>query len=313
MLAALMESRTSRRGSRDLLAPRYWATWMTLGCMRVAAWLPLPLIVVLGSAVGTTAAWLAGKRRRIAEVNLRIAFPGCGAAEIRRLSRASIRNFIIGMLEIGLAWWSPRRVLAMTDVQGLEHLDSVRSRGLGAMLLTAHFTCIEIGLPVLAARTTLQAMYKRPHNAVMDWFMERHRSEFTAVIADNDSPISLVRGLSKGHAMWYAPDQDFRGKDTLFVPLFGVEATALTAPARIASMAQVPVIPALLRRKPWGRGYVLTLLPPLRDFPRGDEYEDALTVNRAIEDLIRQNPEQYLWVHKRYKRRRDGARELYPA
>jgi KDO2-lipid IV(A) lauroyltransferase len=201
----------------------------------------------------------------------------------------------------------------MTEIRGLEHLLAARERGSGAMLLTAHFTCIEVGLPVLSAHATLQAMYKRPHNELMDAFMEHHRGKFTAIIAGHHSPIGLIKGLKRGHAMWYAPDQDFGGKDTVFVPLFGIEASALTAPARIAEMAKVPVLPSCIERKARGRGYLLTILPPLERFPSGDDHADALRVNRATEDLIRRNPEQYLWIHKRYKRRPDGSFGMYPA
>ncbi|MGD8341926.1 MAG: lysophospholipid acyltransferase family protein, partial [Gammaproteobacteria bacterium] len=187
-----------------------------------------------------------------------------------------------------------------------------RREGRGAMLLTAHFTCIEVGLPVLAAHTSLQAMYKRPHNKLMDAFMERNRGKFTEIIVGHHSPISLIKGLKRGHAMWYAPDQDFGGKDTVFVPLFGVEATALTAPARIARMAGVPVLPSCIERKPGGSGYLLTIEAPLPEFPTGDDVADALTINRSTEALIRRNPEQYLWIHKRYKRRPDGSFGIYP-
>jgi KDO2-lipid IV(A) lauroyltransferase len=141
--------------------------------------------------------------------------------------------------------------------------------------------------------------------------MERCRGRYTALITGHHSPIGLIKGLKRGHAMWYAPDQDFGGKDTVFVPLFGVEATALTAPARIAAMADVPVLPSGLRRLPWGRGYRLTIEPPLSDFPSGDDRRDAMTINAAIEALIRMNPEQYLWIHKRYKRRPDGSFGIY--
>jgi KDO2-lipid IV(A) lauroyltransferase len=199
----------------------------------------------------------------------------------------------------------------MTEVLGLEHLDRARASGRGAMLLTAHFTCIEVGLPVLSQHTTLQAMYKRPHNRLMDNFMERHRGRFTAIIAGHHAPIGLIKGLKRGHAMWYAPDQDFGGKETVFVPLFGVDATALTAPARIAGMADVPVLPCSIRRRAWGRGYVLTINPSLEDFPAGDDRVDALAINRATEALILSNPGQYLWIHKRYKRRPDGSFGIY--
>ena len=289
------------------LGPRYWTTWLLLGCMRIGALLPLPVLVAIGGVVGEALYLLAFERRRVAMINLRIAYPDAGPAAIRRLARACFRSVSTGIFEIGLVWWAPRRVVALTELRGLEHLEAARRSGRGAMLLTAHFTCIEVGLPVLAAHTTLQAMYKRPKNALMDAFMERHRGKFTAIIAGHHAPIGLIRGLKRGHAMWYAPDQDFGGKDTVFVPLFGVDATALTAPARIAAMSGVPVMPCCIERRPLGRGYLLTIHPPLRDFPTGHDERDALTVSQATEALIRENPGQYLWIHKRYNRRPDGS------
>jgi len=300
------------RPDNRFLAPRHWPTWLLLACMRLGARLPLPLLVLLGGVAGELLYLLALERRRVAAINLGIAYPEADAAALRRLNRACFRSVSIGILEIGLVWWAPERVRRMTEVRGLEHLQEAGQAGQGAMLLTAHFTCIEVGLPVLSAHATLEAMYKRPHNRLMDAFMERHRGKFTAIIAGHHAPIGLIRGLKRGHAMWYAPDQDFGGKETVFVPLFGVEATALTAPARIAGIAGVKVMPSLIERLPRGRGYVLTIDPPLEDFPSGDDVKDALAINRATEALIRRNPTQYLWIHKRYKRRPDGSFGIYP-
>lgn len=274
--------------------------------------MPLPLIVLIGGAAGEVLFLLAHGRRRVAAINLRMAYPAASRARLRQLNRACFRSVAIGIFEIGLVWWAPGRVLRMTEIVGLEHLERARDAGQGAMLLTAHFTCIEVGLPVLSRHATLQAMYKRPHNRLMDSFMERHRGRFTAIIAGHHSPIGLIRGLKHGHAMWYAPDQDFGGKDTVFVPLFGVEATALTAPARIAGMAGVPVMPCCIERLDFGAGYRLTINAPLVDFPTGDDRQDALAINRATEALILANPRQYLWIHKRYKRRPDGTFGIYP-
>jgi KDO2-lipid IV(A) lauroyltransferase len=293
-------------------SPRYWSTWLLLGSMRLAAVMPIRLLAAIGSAAGELLYLLAGERRRVAAINLAIAFPNAGPAALRRMNRACFRNVSIGVLEIGLVWWAPERVRSMTEIVGLEHLEATLSSKRGAMLLTAHFTCIEVGLPVLSAHSTLQAMYKRPHNQLMDTFMERHRGRFTAIIAGHHSPIGLIKGLKRGHAMWYAPDQDFGGKDTVFVPLFGVEATALTAPSRIAGIAGVPVMPCCIERQAKGKGYRLTIGAPLDDFPSGNDERDALAINRAIEKLILMNPEQYLWIHKRYKRRPDGSFGIYP-
>ena len=294
------------------LAPRYWGTWVLLAIMRLAAYMPLRLIVLLGGLSGELLYRLAHERRRVAAINLAIAFPNAPEQERRRLNRACFRNVSIGILEIGLVWWAPGRVRRMTTIQGLENLLEVQRAERGAILLTGHFTCIEVGLPVLAAHATLQAMYKRPHNRLMDSFMQRHRGKYTAIIAGHHSPIGLIKGLKRGHAMWYAPDQDFGGKDTVFVPLFDVEATALTAPARIASMAQAPVLPCSIERKAKAAGYQLRIGKPIEGFPSGDDLDDAITINRVTEQLIRDNPAQYLWIHKRYKRRPDGSFGIYP-
>jgi KDO2-lipid IV(A) lauroyltransferase len=306
-----MQSGTSERKQR-YLSPRYWSTWLLLALMRFAAVLPLKLLIALGSVGGEILFLLAAERRRVAAINLAIAFPDASRRALNRLNRACFRNVSIGVLEIGLVWWAPNRVRRMTEISGLEHLQHAQRSGQGSMLLTAHFTCIEVGLPVLSAHSSLQAMYKRPHNRLMDFFMERQRGKFTEIIAGHHSPIGLIKGLKRGHAMWYAPDQDFGGKDTVFVPLFGLEASALTAPARIAGIAKVPVMPCCIERKPKGRGYRLTIDAPLADFPSGDDRRDALAINRAIEQLILRNPEQYLWIHKRYKRRPDGSFGIYP-
>jgi KDO2-lipid IV(A) lauroyltransferase len=296
----------------DYLSPRHWPTWIGIGLLRAAVLLPLPVLVVLGSALGQLLYYLAPQRRRISEINLRIAFPDYGAAELRKLNRASFRNLGIGIFEIGLSWWESERVIAMCEIDGLEHLHNAQRQGRGVIILTAHFTCLEIGGPMLNRHVPLQIMYKRPHNELLDEFMKHGRANYSTSRASHHRPLALLKGLKKGHAMWYAPDQDFGRKDTVFVPLFGVDATALTAPARIARISGAPVVPYYIKRKPRGRGYRLTILPPLQDFPLDDAVADARVINSVIEKLIMENPTQYLWLHRRYKNRPDGRLGMYP-
>ena len=294
------------------LAPRHWLTWAILAVMRVVALLPLSVIVVLGSALGASACLVSRRRRRVTEINLRIAFPDAPEREIRRMRNVCFRNLGIAAFELGLSWWETERIRAMCEFEGLEHLRRALERGRGAVLLTAHFSCLEIGGPALGQHVPFQVMYKRAHNELFDAFMRHHRSEYGGAAVDHHRPIALIRGLRKGYAAWYAPDHDFGSKDTVFVPFFGVEATALTAPARIAQISGAPVVPYFIRRKSRGRGYRLTILPPLEDFPAGDAQRDARAVNEVLEGMIRQNPEQYLWSHRRYKNRPEGQAPIYP-
>lgn len=298
---------------RRYLSPRYWPTWIAIGMLRAVVLLPLPAIVSLGNCLGQLLYCVASKRRQVSLINLRIAFPDYDESAIRKLSRAGFRNLVIGVFELGLTWWDTKRLLQLCEVEGLEHLQNAQKAGKGVIILTAHFTCLEVGGPKLNEYVPLQVMYKRPHDELLDAFMKRGRATYTQSLASHHKPLALLRGLSRGNAMWYAPDQDFGRKDTVFVPFFGVGATALTAPARIAKISGAPVVPFYIKRKAYGRGYRLTILPPMQDFPCGNAEADALAINRVIEQMILRNPQQYLWIHKRYKHRADGRQGMYPS
>ncbi|MCW9005274.1 MAG: LpxL/LpxP family Kdo(2)-lipid IV(A) lauroyl/palmitoleoyl acyltransferase [Gammaproteobacteria bacterium] len=296
---------------KDFLSPRYWPTWAGLALVRLVSKMPLTVIEWCGSVLGGLLYWLMAERRHVADVNLRFAFPDYTDKEIKRMIKICFRNVGIAVFELGLAWWENERLLEISDIEGLEYLQRAQQKGKGVIILTAHFTCLEIGGPVLNHYVPIQVMYKRAHNPLFDAFMRYHRSRLYKAIVDHNKPISLIRGLKKGYAAWYAPDQDFGSKDTVYVPFFGMDATALTAPARFSEISGAPVVPYYIIRKPSGAGYKLVILPELENFPSKKPLEDAVTINQTIEQLILKNPDQYLWIHKRYKNRPEGAERVY--
>lgn len=296
----------------DYIAPRHWPTWLALGFMRLVIMLPLPMIEGVGRALGKLIYFAMPSRREIADINLKIAFPEADEKEILRLRKSCFDNMGIAAFEMALSWWHHERLLSICEIEGLEHIHKIQAEGRGVIILTAHFTCLEIGGPVLNQHIPFQVMYKRIHNPLFDAFMRYHRGRLYKAIVDNHKPMVMIRGLKKGNAAWYAPDQDFRGKDMVFVPFFGVQASALTAPARFAQMTGAATVPYYIVRKPRGQGYRLVILPPLENFPTGNTEEDALRISQTLEQLILQNPEQYLWVHKRYKNRPEGEPAVYP-
>ena len=281
--------------------------------MRVVSLLPLRVIELCGSLFGKLLYVALPDRRKIADINLRIAFPQASDSEIKRLQKLCFENIGIAAFELALTWWHDKRLLKLCEVEGLENISNIQADGRGVIILTAHFTCLEIGGPVLNHYVPFQVMYKRAHNDLFDIFMRRHRARLYKAIVDYHKPMAMIKGLKKGNAAWYAPDQDFRGKDMVFIPFFGVQASALTAPARFADMTNAAVVPYYITRKPKGQGYKLSILPALENFPSGNIEEDALVINQTLEHLILQNPEQYLWVHKRYKNRPKGETSIYPA
>jgi Kdo2-lipid IVA lauroyltransferase/acyltransferase len=295
----------------DYLAPRYWPTWLVIGFMRLVTSLPLSWIERTGSGLGMLIYYAMPARRRVGEINLRFAFPQADAAEITRRNKLCFKNIGVAAFEMGLSWWRDDELLKRCDIEGLEYLRQAQAQGKGVIILTAHFTCLEIGGPVLNQHVPFMVMYKRAHNKLFDAFMRYHRGRLYKSIVDHHKPIAMIKGLKKGYAAWYAPDQDFGGKDSVYVPFFGVDATALTAPARFASITGAPVVPYLIQRKAQGAGYKLTVLPALDNFPVGEEIADAQRINAVLEILIMKNPDQYLWVHKRYKSRPPGASKVY--
>lgn len=296
----------------DYIAPKYWPTWFLLGLLRLIVFLPLPLIEIVGSVLGKLLHLTLVSRREITDINLRIAFPKATEKDIIRMRKLCFKNMGIAGFELALSWWQDKRILKLSEVEGLENITEQQKDGKGVIILTAHFTCLEIGGPVLNHYVPFQVMYKKAHNKLFDAFMRYHRARLYKAIVDYHKPITMIKGLKKGHAAWYAPDQDFRGKDMIFTPFFGVQASALTAPARFAQMTGAAVVPYYIVRKPKGQGYQLIILPALKNFPSGDTQKDALTINQTLEHLIMQNPEQYLWAHKRYKNRPEGEAAIYP-
>ena len=280
--------------------------------MRLVTFLPLPGIAFCGTMLGKLLYILLPSRRQITDINLRIAFPDANEKEITRLRKLSFENMAIGAFEQGLNWWRNDDILKMCEVEGEENL--IPPEGKGIILLSAHFTCLEIPGPAVIHHLPmpLQVMYKHAHNKLFDAFMIYHRKQLYEAVVDYHKPMAMIKKIKKGNAAWYAPDQDFRGKDMVFAPFFGVQASTLTAPARFSQMTGAPVVPYYIKRKADNSGYKLVFLPRVENFPTGNEEEDARAINKTLEDLILHNPEQYIWMHKRFKNRPEGAAAIYP-
>ena len=298
--------------ARDYLSPRYWPTWYALAVMRFVAMLPLPLLVFAGKCVGKLLYVFVPGRRKIAEINLRIAFPEASDGEIKRLLKASIENIGVAAFEIGFSWWQQDRLFALCKVDGLDNLRVAQQSGLGIILLGAHFTCVDVGGPVINHYAPMYVNYKGAKNKLFDAFTTYHRNKLYPSLVEHRKPINMIRGLKKGYAAWYLPDHDLFSRDSIFVPFFGVAATALTTTSRIARITRSHVVPFSIKRNGDNRGYTVTFFPALDDFPSDDIEQDTLRINQTLERLILQNPEQYLWAHKRYKNRPKGSSPIYP-
>ncbi len=284
------------------LKPRYWPVWLLLGFVRLAIRLPYGLQLKLGRALGFLLRHLAKRRWRITLVNLERCFPELGAAAREQLARRHFDSLGMAFIEIGMCWWADAaRLKRLVRLEGVEHLQAARAQGRGVILLSAHFTTLEIGGRLLGLATDFHLMYRPNQNALIEEVMRRSRERhFDRAIPRNDVRL-MLKSLKEGKPVWYAPDQGYRGKNSEMVPFFGIPAPTNTATSRLARMSGAPVVPFFVERLPGKQGYALMLEPALQGFPSDDPTADALRINRLLEERIRRVPEQYLWSHDRFK------------
>lgn len=289
---------------------RYWPMRIGLAVLTGAARVPWPLQRVLGRALGALAYVLAPARRRAAAVNLALCLPELDEPTRARLLRETFRDFGIGLFEFARAWWgdvAPMRRGVV--IEGLDHLRELQAQGRGVLMISGHFMTLEICGRLLCDHVPLAGMYRRYRDPVMEWAVKRGRLRYAAAMFANDEVRPAMRHLKQGGFLWYAPDQDMRGKDTVFAPFFGIPAATITATHQFARLTGCAIVPFFHRRE--GGRYVLRIAPPLPDFPSQDATADSARVNAAIEAMVREAPSQYLWIHRRFKRRPDGEAAPY--
>lgn len=297
----------------SLSAPRYWPAWVGIGLIWLIARLPYRALYWLGRSAGLLTAMLPGERRHVAQRNLQICLPELSDAERAHLLHATLSDLGLMLVEFALAWMGTDRALSRVpcDIEGLEHLDDCRKQGRGVLLVGAHFSHLELCARLVSQRIRIAGMYRVMDNPVFEREVLHARLRYAQAMFTKDDILASVRYLKRGGTLWYAPDQDMRGKDSVFVPFFGVNAATITATHHLARLSGAAVIPFFHRRREDGRGYVLRLEAPLVDFPGADVVTDTARVNAQIERMVREAPAQYLWVHKRFKSRPPGAPPLY--
>ena len=274
--------------------------------------LPLAVLAPLGRGVGFLLYLLGRERREVVLTNLRLCFPHWSEADRDRIARAHFQVFGRSVLEHGILWWSSKeRVQRLVRIEGIEHWQAVAHRPV--IWFAPHFVGLDMGGARIITEWRGVSVYSHQKDPLFDRILLHGRTRFVTPVlfSRQDGIRSIVKAMRKGLPFYYLPDMDFGGRDSVFVPFFGVPAATITGLSRIARLAGAVVVPSVTRQLPGTGGYVLTFYPAWRDFPSEDVAADTRRMNAFIEERVLEMPEQYYWLHKRFKTRPPGEAKFY--
>ncbi|HMM44567.1 MAG TPA: LpxL/LpxP family Kdo(2)-lipid IV(A) lauroyl/palmitoleoyl acyltransferase [Candidatus Macondimonas sp.] len=295
-----------------LIHPRHWPTWILMGVLWLIAQTPYRIQLATGRALGRLAYHAIRRRRHVAERNLALCFPELSPSERRTLLRRHFESLGMGIVELPMSWWAPAGAIdRRLTLEGLEHLQAVQARGQGAILLSGHFTSIDICGRLFAPHADVDILFRPQDNPVIEHFLGGHRKRRFRHAIERHDIRAMVRALRQGRTIWYAPDQNYRGRNSALVPFFGHPAPTNTGTTRLARMTGAAVLPFYMERRLETGQYLIRIDPPLDDFPSDDPVADTARQNRILEAQIRCCPEQYLWVHERFKKRPAPLPDVY--
>ena len=303
---------SDRKPLASYRAPQTWPVWFGMALLRLVCLLPHRAALALGRAIGLLAHALGGSRRAIVRRNLELCFPELSPDARDALAREHFKALGMAMIEMGLGRWaSDRHLASITRLVGVEHVRNALDDGRGVILLSAHFTTLEVMGRVLAtAIPPFDAVFRKNRSEFMTELQRSGREVSADTTIEKRDIKKMVRSLRQGRAVWYAPDQSYSRKGAEVIEFFGVPAMHTTATSTLASLGDAVTIPFFPLRKPDGT-YEMTLFPPLEDFPGDDPVDDTRRYVALLEEHIRRAPEQYFWIHRKFKDLPDGYPRYY--
>jgi KDO2-lipid IV(A) lauroyltransferase len=300
-----------RNPSTSLWRPGNLLASIGILLMKGSARMPFAWSRSIGKAIGSVAAVIFPYRKHVALTNLRLCFPDMSEKERRALLFRHYQSMGMGVFELAAAWYKPvEKIEKISTVTGLEHLEAVAKSGRGALLLTAHFTTLEIGGRILLSKRPFSCLYRKPEQPVIAKAMTEARSSQMNRVIHWNEPNELIRALREGEFVWYAPDQGKRMKYSAILPFFGVPAVTNTATGRLARLGKAAIVPFIGYRDAEGH-YRVEIYPELEDIPSKDPDADAVAINHLIESFVRKAPDQYFWLHQRFKKRGPEYEDVY--
>ncbi|MDH5455006.1 MAG: lysophospholipid acyltransferase family protein [Gammaproteobacteria bacterium] len=283
-------------------APRYWPVWVGMGLLRLICMLPHRAALAVGRLLGRLAHLAGGSRRAVVRRNIELCFPDLTPSERDAMALAHFKALGMMLVEMGLGRWaSTAHLQSITTLTGTEHVTDALASGKGVILLSAHFTTLEISGRVLAeAIPPFDAVFRKNRSEFMTELQRSGREVAADTTIEKRDIKKMVRSLRGPRPVWYAPDQSYNRKGSEVIEFFGVPSMHTTATSTLARLGNAAVVPFFPRRLP-DSTYELILLPAFENFPSDDPVADTRRYVAILEEQIRKCPEQYFWIHRKFK------------
>lgn len=294
------------------LLPKYWLIWLSIALLYCISWLPYRFQLFLSKGMGKLLKVFAKKRYHIAKRNLALCFPHYSEQQRNKLLSDNLDNAGMAIFESSMGWWWPTwRVAQKAEFEGYELIEQILAKGKGVLAYAIHNMNLEFSCRVAGLKHPSVVFYRKHKNKLMEFMQYHGRTRSNKYMIPRKDVAGLISALNNGEICFYLPDQDYGRTRCEFAPLFAVpQAATTTGSLLFAQHANCETVFLVSIRT--ATGYKIKILPALDNFPSGDDNYDVSRINRMIEQLILMAPEQYLWMHKRFKTRPDpNAASLY--
>ncbi|WP_421851043.1 lysophospholipid acyltransferase family protein [Marinomonas sp.] len=283
----------------NFIGPKHWLSWFAMGIAYSLSFLPWSLQQGLGKCLGRTLYAIAKRRCHICDVNLKICYPEMSITERKSLTKAHFESMGKGTIETFSSWFqSQEKFQSRVTFEGQDVIERVLAKGRGCILISGHFSSLDICGGQMPRFIDVHPIYKLQTNPVMNWVMERQRQAIFSKTIERTNMREVLKSLKQNKAVWYAVDQDYGRKNSVFAPFYGRQCATIAHIGRIANMTNAPVV-----LYDYGRtknGYHLSLTE-VENYPSKDDVENATRINELMEAVIEPKKEQYFWAHRRFK------------
>jgi Kdo2-lipid IVA lauroyltransferase/acyltransferase len=289
--------------------------FLGLSLLRLFAFLPYSITVSVGYGLGWLAAHIPNSRARVVKTNLRLCFPHLTEIEIDHLALEHWKLFGRSVVERSRVWLGTRsQILSFVAIRSEIDLGDGKPR----ILVNPHFVGLEGGFMAFSALSARNhwpngvGLYQKMKNPLFNQKMVQWRDRFGGKSIERQSRLrDLLRELKRGNVAIIAPDIDLGPQNSIFAPFFGIQTSTVDSVSRLAKLANAEVNLMTTTLNKDRKGYTCHISKPLPNFPSDDPKEDTVRLNQYIEELVRERPAEYYWVHKRFKHRPAGEPSLY--